>query len=392
MLLVAGLMTVSAMSTDINLPAIPVIAATFGAPVAAAQLTVTTFFVGFGLGQLFVGPLSDRFGRRPVMLGGLLLYVLATLGCTLATTLESLLLWRTLQGVLASAGPVLARAVIRDLFEGPRMARVLSLATAAFVVAPIVAPSIGALLLGLGGWRWIFAFLALYGALLALFARLWLGETLREPDPAALSPRRFLGSWVAVLRHPRSRRYGAVSVVNFVALVVYLTNSPGMFMGDYGLDAGAFGAVFALVATASATGSLTNARLVRRLPLARLVPAALAGGALATGAATLAAASGLASLWSLVALMAVAFFCFSTVMSNATALAMQPHGAMVGAASSVLGVLQTVIPAVVASLVASLAGTGTVATSGAMCAAFAIALLLALAPARRTADAAVPPS
>lgn len=375
-LLIAGLMTVSAMSTDINLPAIPVIAETFATPTARAQLTVTTFFAGFGAGQLFVGPLSDRFGRRPVMLGGLALYVLATVGCTFAGSMESLLLWRTLQGLLAASGPVLSRAIVRDLFEGPQMARVLSLATAAFVTAPIVAPSIGALLLEAGSWRWIFGFLALYGLLLLALGWRWLAETLPEPDPTALSPRRFAGAWVAVLRHPRSRRYGAVSVANFVVLIVYLTNSPTLFMQGYGLDARGFGAVFAMVALASAAGNLANARLVRRVPLERLVPLALAGGAAATAAASLALLAGAAPLALLVPLLGVAFFCFSTVMANATALAMQPHGTIVGSASSVLGVVQTVLPAGVASLLAATVGGGPLATTTAMSLAFLLALAL----------------
>lgn len=387
-LLIAGLMTVSAMSTDINLPAVPVIADSYGVPVAQAQLTVTSFFIGFGIGQLFVGPLSDRFGRRPVMLAGLGLYVVTTLGCALARSIDGLLLWRTVQGLVAAAGPVLARAVIRDRFEGARMARVLSLATAAFVTAPIVAPSIGAVLLETGGFRWIFGFLAAYGCALWLMGWRWLDESLREPDPAALSPARFASAWMAVLAHPRSRRYGLVSIVNFIALVVYLTNSPGVFMQHYGLDAGGFGLVFALVAIASAAGSLTNARLVRRIALERLVLLAPAVGATACGIAALAALAGMAPLWLLVGLLALAFFCFSTVMSNATALAMQPHGSIVGAASSVLGVLQTVIPALIASLVATWLGSSAVVTAAVMGAAFLMAFLLARhsPPASQRAD------
>lgn len=382
LLLLAGLMTVGAASTDINLPAVATIAQSFAAPLPEAQLTVSVFFLGFGLGQLFAGPLSDRFGRRPVILAGLALYLLATIGCILATSLGSLLVWRAVQGTLAAFAPVLARAVVRDLFDGPRMARVLSFATAVFILAPILAPSVGALLLEMGGWRWIFALLAVYGALLWLAGWRWLPETLRAPDPMALRPRRFVEAWRAVLGDPRSCRYAAVSVANFVVLVVYLTNSPAVFMDQYGLSSRAFAGVFALVALASAAGNLVNARLVRRIPLERLVAWACAGGFATSAIAIPIVLGDPVRLPLLIVLLALGFFCFSTVMANATALALQPHGAMAGAASSVIGVLQTVVPAVVASLAALLPIDRAVLTAGAMAAAFLAAVMLARRPPR----------
>ncbi|GBD40772.1 Bicyclomycin resistance protein [bacterium HR39] len=378
--LLAGLMSISAMTTDINLPAVPAIAADFGAPVDSAQLTVTLFFVGFGAGQLVVGPLSDRTGRRPVLLGGLALFTATSLLCALAPSLEALLALRTLQGAFAAAAPVLGRAVVRDLFAGARMARVMSFAMAIFVSAPLVAPSLGAALMELGGWRSIFLFLALYGTLTALAAQRWLPETLPCPDPDAFSPRRILGAFAAVFGHPRSRAWGLVAVCAFTVLLVYLTSSPVVFMLHFGLPPAAYGLTFAAVATFSIAGNLANARLVRSFPLEHVARAALLVGLLATSAGALLDLAGLLGPWSAIPLFGVALFCFSVLMSDALALAMQPHARIAGAASSVLGVAHTMVPAAAASALAA-AGAGAPWTVlGALALAFAAGLAATFLP------------
>ena len=144
---------------------------------------MTIFFAGFAFGQLLWGSLSDRFGRKPGILIGTVVYLIATVGCALAPTSRHLLTWRAIEGIGAGAGSVLGRAIVRDLFDGPQMARMLSLAMAAFIIAPIVAPSIGAVILTVASWRWIFGFLAVYGAIVLLLAALFLEESLKVKDP-----------------------------------------------------------------------------------------------------------------------------------------------------------------------------------------------------------------
>ena len=181
--LIAAMMTMTAMTIDINLPAIPATAADLGASLTTSQLTVTIFFGGFALGQLVWGPLSDRIGRKPGVLVGTVIYVVATVGCALAPDMTTLLLLRAVQGFGAGAGSVLGRAIIRDLFDGPQMARMLSLALAAFITAPIVAPTIGALILSFASWRWIYGFLAIYGVVMLALAALFLEESLKIRNP-----------------------------------------------------------------------------------------------------------------------------------------------------------------------------------------------------------------
>lgn len=355
MLVVAGLMTMSAASIDINLPAMPATAADLGTTLPAAQLTVSAFFVGFALGQGLVGPLADRLGRRPVLLGGIGLYVLASLACALAPGIGALLLLRLVQGLAASVGPVLGRAVVRDRFAGAEMARVLSLAMAVFVLAPILAPSIGALILEAGSWRWIFAALAAYGSALLLVVALGLEESLGRPDPDALRPARIIATWRAVLAERRSRPFVLIGILSLGGLFLYLVSAPALFMTRYGLSPRAFALVFALVGTAAAAGSLLNARLARRLRLERTIGLGLALGLVATLANLALHLLGLDGPLVLLPGFALFFLAFGLVAANAAALAMQPHGAIAGSAAAVVGVLQTVLPGSFAGLVAVLA-------------------------------------
>ena len=350
--LIAAMMTMTAMTIDINLPAIPVTAADLGASLTTTQLSVTVFFGGFAIGQLVWGPLSDRRGRKPCLLIGTVVYIVATLGCALAPDIASLLTLRAVEGFGAGAGSVLGRVIIRDLFDGPQMARMLSLALAAFITAPIVAPTIGALILAFASWRWIFLFLAVYGVVMLVLAGLFLEESLKVHHRQTIGPARLLRAFGDVFRDPGSRAWAIVVTLVFGTLTIYLTNSPAVLMQGYGLSPSGFGAAFAIVAVCSSIGNLLNSRLVRHLALARLIRLALLA---ATAMASLAlglALTGVGGVWSLVVVIGLFFVCFGLVAANGTTLALQPHAAMAGAAAAALGFSQTVVPSVVASAVA----------------------------------------
>jgi MFS transporter, DHA1 family, multidrug resistance protein len=352
--LIASLMTMTAMTIDINLPSIPATAEEFGASLATGQLTVTLFFWGFAIGQMIWGAASDRFGRKPLLLIGIVLFVLSSIACMLATSMQALLLMRMVQGFGAGAGSVLARTVIRDLFEGQQMARIMSLALAAFVTAPIVAPALGALILQIGSWRLIFGFLVVYGAILFVLAARFLPESLKEPRRDALRPARIAGGYGAVFGHPASRAYAGIVVFAFGPLTIYLTNGPAMFMDSYGMSEGGFALVFAATACASAAGNLANARLVRHLSLMDVTRLGIGGAALAIASGLLVELFEPSSGWALVPSLSVFFFCFGLIVANATALCLGPHGSIAGAATSALGVGHTIVPATIAGLVAGL--------------------------------------
>lgn len=352
--LIAAMMTMTAMTIDINLPAIPATAADLDASLSTAQLTVTIFFAGFAVGQLVWGPLSDRIGRKPGMLIGTVIYVLATIGCALAPDMTALLVWRALQGFGAGAGSVLGRAVIRDRFEGAQMARMLSLALAAFITAPIVAPTIGAAILGFASWRWIYGFLAVYGLVMLALTTLFLEESLKARNPGALGPAQLWRGFAAVFRDPVSRPWAIVVILGFGTLTVYLTNSSAVLMQGYGMSASQFGAAFAIVAVCSFAGNMLNSRLVHRLPLTRLIRLALLAASAMAALALGLALTGLGGVWSLVVVIGLFFTAFGLLAANGTTLALQPHGAAAGAAAAALGFGQTVIPALLGGLVAFL--------------------------------------
>ena len=249
---------------------------------------------------------------------------------------------------------MLARAIVRDLFTGQQMARILSLVMAAFIIAPIVAPSIGAVILTFASWRWIFGFLAVYGAIVLLLAALFLEESLKVKDPRALDPARLVRSFAAVFHDPRSRSWAAVVTLIGGALTVYLTNSSAVLMDGYGLSPTAFGIAFAAVACCTSAGSLLNSRLVRRMPLARLVGQAHVAAVTTSLVGLILALSGVGGVWGLIGATGLFFACFGPIASNGTTLALEPHGTAAGSAAAALGFMQTVVPAVIASGVAAL--------------------------------------
>ena len=270
--LIAAMMTMTAMTIDINLPAIPATAADLGASLTTSQLTVTIFFAGFAIGQLVWGPLSDRIGRKPGVLVGTVIYVVATVGCALAPEMDIPCCLRAVQGFGAGAGSVLGRAIIRDLFDGPQMARMLSLALAAFITAPIVAPTIGAAILSFASWRWIYGFLAIYGLVMLALAALFLEESLKIRNPDALGPAQLAARlWRRVPRpaQPALGDRGDPGLRHPHRLPDQLLRRADAGLRHEPLRSSV--CAFAIVAVCSFVGNILNSRLVHRLPLVRLI-------------------------------------------------------------------------------------------------------------------------
>lgn len=257
--------------TDLYLPALPALRAELGAPMSATQLTLSALMLAFGLGQLLLGPLSDRYGRRPVLLGGLALFVAAALGAALAGSVWLLVGCRALQGLALAAAVVGARAMLRDWFEPQEGARVMARALGGLGLLAMLSPPLGGWLAGAFGWRWALLAIALAGAAALAMIVLRIPESLARPDPAALHPRRLLAGWALVLAHPSFRAYTLLTALAYGTLYTFLAGSAFVFIEVLGLARAHYGLLVGLGAGIYVLGTLLCRRWLARLSLARTV-------------------------------------------------------------------------------------------------------------------------
>ncbi len=354
-LLIGALSAFAPLSMDMYLPGLPTIATDLGATPAEVQLTLTACLVGLALGQLIVGPLSDTVGRRRPLLVGLAVYTVASLLCALAPSVWGLVALRVLQGVGGAAGIVIARAVVRDHFQGSEAARFFALTMLVNGLAPILAPIIGAQLLLVTTWQGVFLVLAAIGAILFVLAALRLRESLPPERRRRGRMADVTRSYRELLGDRRFMGYVMSSALAFAAMFGYISASPFVFEDIYGQSPQAFSVFFAVNALGIVIASQVSGLLVGRVPPARILLTGLcisaAGGVLLITAA----AAGLG-------LMGIAAGFFGVVASygfvapNAAALALadQPHQA--GSASALIGACQFLVGAIAAPLV-SLGGT-----------------------------------
>lgn len=349
--LTAALMALTAMSIDIMLPALPQIASTFGIEKENdRQLVVILYMAGFAVGQLFFGPLSDHFGRKPVLMAGLAIFILGSIGAVVAGSFETLLLARIVQGVGAASPRIIAVAVVRDIYSGRQMARVMSFAMMVFIMIPVFAPSIGQAMVLLSNWHWIFVFLLV----MAVIAAIWAGARLPETARPALGverPMNLLEALKAAVMNAQTLGYGAAGGFMFGCLLAYVASAQQVFVDLFGMGE-TFPVVFGALASAIALASFANARLVGRLGMRRVSHTALVAFIGVSILMAAAAALGMADFWVFAICVGVTFFLFGLIAPNFNALAMQPQGHNAGMASSVIGSLGTAIAAIAGGIVA----------------------------------------
>ncbi len=348
--LAAAMQSTQALAIDSMLPALPAIVRALGVSNPNhGQWIVTAYMAGLGLGQLFWGLLSDRFGRRPVLLGGLALYVLAAFSCGLAGSFATLLAGRCLHGI-AAASLTVVRSTVRDQYSGRRMARVMSLMFMVFLTVPILAPSFGQLVLHAASWRYIFIACALYSMLVWVWAFVRLPETLHPEYRLSLAPRRVLAAAQLVLGNRISIFYTFASTLLFGALIAYVAMVQQVF-ADVFRRASLMPVMFALCALFMGAAAYCNSRLVERLGMRLISHTALL---VFIGVAALhlaVAALGGESMWTFVALQGVTMAAFSLAASNFGAMAMEPLGSVAGIGASLQGFISTGAAALVAALI-----------------------------------------
>jgi MFS transporter, DHA1 family, multidrug resistance protein len=366
------------LSIDMYLPAFPDIARGLDTSASQVQLTLTACVAGLAIGQLVIGPVSDRLGRRGPLLAALCTYSVASMLCTVAPTAPVLMLMRLVQGLAGAGGIVIARAVVRDLRTGAAAVRLFSSLMLVTGLAPILAPLVGGQILEVASWRGIFGVLAVASALIAVIVAVGLHETLPPQRRTRQGLTRTLETMRALLADRWFVGHGLAGGLAFGALFAYISGSSFVLQGIYGVSPQLYSVLFAMNGLGLIAGSQVNARLVGRFGPARLLRAGLVS--IATAAVVLLAvvvAGGL-GVWAVLVPMFTVVSSLSFVMPNATALALADHAAVAGTASALLGVIQFLVGAVVAPIVGA-GGTGSAVPMAAVMSVFAAGALVARA-------------
>ncbi len=349
--LVAGLMALNALAIDIMLPALPYMGEALGVSNEnGRQLVVSAYMIGFGAAQLAFGPLTDRFGRRAPLFVGMAIYIVCAFAAVFAPTFAILLGLRFVQGLGAASTRVIATSVVRDLYSGREMAQVMSLTFMVFMAIPIVAPSIGQVILLTGPWHYIFLFMGGLATLIAAWAFFRLPETLHPEFRRPLNLGTIIDGFRLVITNRMAFFYGLAGMFLFAALFGFIISSQQIFVGIYGLGPW-FPLAFAAIAGLMSLSSFLNSRFVQRYGMRRLSHAAiliyLGAGVILLGLSLI----GPVPFTVFFVLLVTIQFVFGSAASNMNSLSMEPLGAVAGSAAAVFGFMQTVGGAVLGTLI-----------------------------------------
>jgi DHA1 family bicyclomycin/chloramphenicol resistance-like MFS transporter len=382
-LVLGALSTLSPFSIDMYLPAFPQIADDLGTTPAQISFSVSGYFIGLALGQLFYGPLLDRFGRKPPLYGGLSLFVAASLGCVAVRSPGLFIAFRLLQALGGCVAQVGAIAMVRDFFPARESARILSLLILVLSVSPLFAPTIGGFVATTVGWAWIFVILAAFALFLIIVIGLLLPEG-HQPDPEiSLRPRAILNGFATIIRHPQFYTYAVGGAFAFAGLFVYVTGSPIIFLDSFHVDPRGYGLIFAALAMSFIGGSQLNIWLTRRHADRKIFRLAL----ICQNIVMLVILVGTLGGWyglmaNIVLLMLYLPFC-GMAYPNAAAIALAPFSKNIGSASALLGFLQMSIGAFASTGVGFLQASSALPIFAVMAATAVVGLVILLANERR---------
>jgi DHA1 family bicyclomycin/chloramphenicol resistance-like MFS transporter len=336
-LLLGGLTAFGSVSMDMYLPALPSLVRALKTTPAAAQETVSIFLIGLAVGQLVYGPVSDRVGRRGPILFGVGVYLAASLGCALASSIGLLIVFRLLQALGACAGMVIARAVVRDRYEDHEVLHVFSLLTLVMGSAPILAPLIGGWVLTVGSWRWIFGIQSLFALVITACAFFFLPESRSEATRLRAFSERPLASYIALVRAPRLVGLMLNGAFAGAALFAFITAAPELVITHYHVPAADFGWIFGINITGMMAAGQINARLARRIPGETLLHAANAVALFSASVMVVCAVTGWGGIFGVLGPLWFVMASLGFSQPNASAAAMSVDRERAGAAAALLG-------------------------------------------------------
>ena len=372
------------LSIDMYLPSLPTLAQEFRTDTAAAQLTLSIFFIGLAFGQALYGPITDRFGRKRPLLVGCALYMLASVACVLAPSIEALVVLRLLQALGGCAGMVISRSVVRDLFDEHESARIYSFLILVMGIAPITAPLLGGQLLALFGWRSIFWLLGTFGLICLLMVAFGLPESLPADRRNRAGVLQALGVYVQLLADRRFVSYALTGGFLTAGMFAYISGSPFVVIELYGVSPQQYGWIFGANALGLIIASQLNRWLLERYRGDTILFATLAVAAAASVVLVLVAALGLGGLAGLLLPLFICIASVGLVGPNTTAAAMAPYGRVAGSASALLGTLQFVVGAIASIVVGALYNGTALPMAGTIAACCVAALVIFQVGTRRT--------
>ncbi|MFE5339427.1 multidrug effflux MFS transporter [Isoptericola sp. NPDC056578] len=372
-IMLGALAALPAFTVDMYLPSLPEVAADLGSSASFAQLSVSVMLIGGALGQLTIGPLSDRFGRRAPLMWGLALHVVTSILCAFAPNMTILVGLRLMQGFFNAACGVAAMAVVRDRFVGAEAARILSRLMLVIGVAPMLAPTFGSAVAAAAGWRWVFGFLALAGVAMGLVVWRFMPETLPAGRRQAGGARGVFAGYRTLVKDRQFMALAVIPGLGQAVLMSYVVGSPFIFQEGYGLTHGQFSVLFAVNGLGLVLSAQVNAALVRRVAPIRLLRAALAIQGVVGVGLLIVALTGAGGLIGLLAMLWLVLAFQGLIPANASAIALSRHGERAGTAAAVIGAVQSGVAGLVSPLVGVLGGDA-VAMSWVMLAALACAL------------------
>jgi len=377
-LMLGVLYTITPLSIDMYLPAFPKIAGDLHTNTAKVALSISTYFLGFALGQIFYGPLLDRFGRKRPLYIGLSLYIISSICCIIFNSIESFLVFRFLQAFGGCVAAVAVLAMVRDFFPVDEGARIISLLILILGISPLLAPTVGSFIIASRSWHLVFIILAIIALLILLTIIVFLPEGHKPDKSISLKPKPIINNFKFILSEPRFYVYALAGSFSFGGLFVYLAGSPGMFMEEFHTSAKVYGGIFALLSVGFIGGSQLNHILTRKYSNEKIFKMAL----IIQVIAVMIFFTGVLNEWygliATIVLLFVVLSCAGLTYPNAAALAIAPFSKNAGSASALLGFLQIGIGGLISSGVGILNFKASLSTAVIMAAASVVGLIILL--------------
>jgi DHA1 family bicyclomycin/chloramphenicol resistance-like MFS transporter len=362
-LMIGALNSITPFSIDMYLPAFPQVAHDLHTTITKVALSLSTYFLGFALGQLIYGPLLDRFGRKRPLYVGIILYIMTTIGCPFSGTIETLLVLRFIEALSGCVASIAALAMVRDFFPVNQSARIISLMVLILGASPLLAPTVGAIIAEAWGWHFIFVILAAIALILLIVAILFLPEGHIPDKTISLKPKPILQGFKVVLFNPTFIVFALSGTLSFSGLFVYLAGSPSIFMDFFHLDPRVYGGLFALLSIGFIGGSQLNHLLTRKFDTRKIFSTTLFFQVILSALFLIFALTVPKNLLATISFLFCLLLCCGLSYPNAAAIALSPFSRNVGTASALLGFIQIGIGGFLSSGISALRFHGCSATA-----------------------------